>query len=137
MDNIELFHNLVNLAAADGKFTPEEVEFLATRAEIWNISNDEFETAIAGISEGNVEVKIPESIHDRRQLMKEMIRLMAVDGELAEMEKTNLRDRFVSDGFYQPTVFGIVDRGNQRRMTLDSHRASRARWSSIMREILA
>ena len=87
MDNIELFHNLVNLAAADGKFTPEEVEFLATRAEIWNISNDEFETAIAGISEGNVEVKIPESIHDRRQLMKEMIRLMAVDGELAEMEK--------------------------------------------------
>ena len=87
MDNIELFHNLVNLAAADGKFTPEEIEFLATRAEIWNISNDEFETAIAGISEGNVEVKIPESTHDRRQLMKEMIRLMAVDGELAEMEK--------------------------------------------------
>lgn len=87
MDNIELFHNLVNLAAIDGKFAPEEVEFLAQRAELWKIPDDEFETAIAGIGEGNIQVQIPEGIHDRRQLMKEMIRLMAVDGELAEMEK--------------------------------------------------
>lgn len=87
MNQLELFHSLVNLAAADNKFTGEEVQFLAQRAERWNISSDEFETAIAGISTGELEVKIPEPYEDRVTMLKEMIRLIAVDGELAEMEK--------------------------------------------------
>ena len=87
MDKLETFHNLVNLAAVDNKFTDEEVEFLARRANEWNISNDEFETALAGITEGQLEVTIPEGFEERILLLKEMIRLMAVDGEMAETEK--------------------------------------------------
>lgn len=87
MDKLATFHNLVNLAAVDNKFTDEEVEFLARRANEWNISTDEFETALAGITEGQLEVTIPDGYEDRVSLLKEMIRLMAVDGELAEMEK--------------------------------------------------
>jgi uncharacterized tellurite resistance protein B-like protein len=87
MPHQELFANLVNLAAADGKFTEEEVELLARRAEHWGISTDEFETAMAGISTGMVEIRIPESQTNRITLLKEMIRMMAVDGELSEIEK--------------------------------------------------
>ena len=87
MDQLELFHSLVNLAAVDNKFTEQEIEFLAQRAERWNISSDEFETAIAGISTGELEVKIPEPYEDRVVMLKEMIRLMAADGELADIEK--------------------------------------------------
>lgn len=87
MDRIELFHSLVNLAAADGKFTDHEIKFLADRAEQWDVPKGEFETALAGISEGNFELKIPESYDDRVNMMKEMLRLVASDGELADMEK--------------------------------------------------
>lgn len=87
MENLSIFHSLVNLAAADNKFTDEEVQFLVERAEQWGIPSSEFETALAGLSEGTIEVTIPESHHDRVVLLKEMIRLMAIDGELAEMEK--------------------------------------------------
>jgi len=87
MDKLATFHNLVNLAAVDNKFTDEEIEFLARRANEWNISNDEFETAIAGITEGTLEVTIPDGYEARVMLLKEMIRLMAVDGDIAEMEK--------------------------------------------------
>jgi uncharacterized tellurite resistance protein B-like protein len=87
MEKVELFHNLVNLAAADKKFTEEEIKFLVERANRWGISNDEFETAMAGISTGEIQVKIPEGHENRVLLMKEMLRLMAVDGEMAEMEK--------------------------------------------------
>ena len=87
MNKIELFHSLVNLAAIDNKFTDEEVQFLVQRAEQWNIPSEEFETAIAGISTGEIEVKIPDSFENRVLMLKEMIRLMAVDGELAETEK--------------------------------------------------
>ena len=87
MDKLATFHNLVNLAAVDNKFTDEEIEFLARRANEWNISNDEFETAIAGITAGTLEVTIPDGYEARVMLLKEMIRLMAVDGDIAEMEK--------------------------------------------------
>jgi uncharacterized tellurite resistance protein B-like protein len=87
MDKLELFSNLVNLAAADNRFMEEEVRFLVQRADRWGISNDEFETIMAGISAGGIQLKIPESHENRVELLKEMIRLMAVDGELAEIEK--------------------------------------------------
>lgn len=86
MDRHQLFTNLVNLAAIDGKFTDEEVQFLVDRAERWGIPSDEFETALAGINE-EIALKLPEKKSDRVNLLTEMIRLMAADGELAETEK--------------------------------------------------
>lgn len=87
MDKIELFANLVNLAAADNRFREEEIRFLVERANRWGISNDEFETIMAGISEGGIQLQIPDSHASRVAMLKEMIRLMAVDGELADVEK--------------------------------------------------
>jgi uncharacterized tellurite resistance protein B-like protein len=87
MDNTELFHNLVNLAAIDAKFSDEEINFLVERANRWGIPNEEFETAMAGISTGEIQVNIPDSHEDRVELMKEMLRLIAVDGEMADTEK--------------------------------------------------
>ncbi len=86
MDKLQLFINLVNLAAVDGKFTEEEIQFLVARAELWNIPNDEFETALAGL-QNEIQIKLPDEKSDRIEMLKEMIRLMAADGELAETER--------------------------------------------------
>lgn len=88
MDKHILFSNLVNLAAADNKFTEEEIRFLVDRADRWGISDDEFETIMAGISEGGIQMTIPESYERRVETLKEMLRLMAADGELAIVEKS-------------------------------------------------
>lgn len=87
MSYLDLFRNLVNLAAADGRFAEEEIEMLARRAEHWGIANEEFETTIAGISAGTIEINLPDGQSDRILLMKELIRMMAVDGNLDESEK--------------------------------------------------
>lgn len=86
-DRTQLFHNLVNLAAADQKFTEEEIAFLIDRANKWGIPSDEFETALVGLSTGEIQLEVPKDYDERVLLMKEMIRLMAADGEMAEMEK--------------------------------------------------
>jgi len=86
-DRTQLFHNLVNLAAADQKFTEEEIAFLINRANSWGIPNDEFETALVGLSTGEIQMELPEDYDERVLLLKEMIRLMAIDGEMAEMER--------------------------------------------------
>jgi len=87
MEPVELFSNLVNLAAVDGKFTEEEIKFLVSRAQALKLPTDEFEIALVGISEGNIEITIPEDRDDRVHLLQEMVKLMAADGELAEIEK--------------------------------------------------
>ncbi|MFM7116997.1 MAG: hypothetical protein ACKO9H_19030 [Planctomycetota bacterium] len=87
LSQLELFQNLVNLAASDGTFREEEVLYLARCAEKWGISDDEFESCIAGLMEGTLEIKLPEVRAKREELLSEMIRLMAVDGQLAAMEK--------------------------------------------------
>lgn len=87
LSHLELFQNLVNLAASDGKFAEEEVLYLARRAENWGISDDEFDACIAGLMEGSLELRLPDTRDKREELLSEMIRLMAVDGQLAEMEK--------------------------------------------------
>lgn len=87
MDPVELFSNLVNLAAVDGKFTEEEIKFLVNRSQALNLPTEEFEVALVGIAEGQIEITIPESREDRVHLLQEMIKLMAADGELAEIEK--------------------------------------------------
>jgi len=87
MDPVELFQNLVNLAAVDQQFTDEEIRFLIDRANRHDIPAEEFETALTGVREGNIEVLLPDDPDDRIMLLKEMIRLMAADGEMAEMEK--------------------------------------------------
>lgn len=87
MDHLNLFQNLVFLAASDGKFTDEEVRALAVRAENWNISNEDFNSIIVGLQSGDVEMHLPEEREKRIELLSEMVRVMAADGELAEVEK--------------------------------------------------
>jgi uncharacterized tellurite resistance protein B-like protein len=84
---LALFQNLVNLAASDCRFTDEELDFLSERAERWGIGFTEFEAAIGEVSGGQIHIALPESKPGRVQLMQEMIRMMAADGELAEIEK--------------------------------------------------
>ena len=87
MPKLELFNNLVLLASADGKLTQEEVAYLVQKAENWDISPDDVESALVGASTGEGEITIPEDQQERVEMITEMIRLMAADGHLAEIEK--------------------------------------------------
>ncbi|MEZ6095979.1 MAG: TerB family tellurite resistance protein [Pirellulaceae bacterium] len=109
MDKLQLFQNLVNMAAADGKFRDQEVEFLVNRAEKWGISNDDFESILVGVKTQGAEFEIPESPADRELLMKELIRIVAADGELAEIEKQILATVSARFGYSTPEFSAILD----------------------------
>jgi len=85
--HIELFHSLVQMAAVDGKFTEQELRLLIDRADKWGVPNDEFETAMAGVTTGRSTVTVPEADADRVELLSELIKMMAVDGHLSPEEK--------------------------------------------------
>ncbi len=87
MEKINLFHNLIQMAAVDGKFTEEEIHHLVSYADQWGISTDEFETAMAGIATRGVSISIPETHELRIELLRELILMMASDGVISSEEK--------------------------------------------------
>lgn len=87
MDRVTFFENLMVMAAADGKFTDEEMAYLIVRAEQWGITDRQVRTAINQAAGSAAALLIPPDRTDRRTLLGELIRMMAVDGQLHEKEK--------------------------------------------------
>lgn len=87
MPKFEFFQNLMVMAAADGQLTEEEIAFLSQRSNRWGITDTEFTAAIKFALSPDAHISIPPTKGERDQLLKEMVRTMAVDGELAEIEK--------------------------------------------------
>ncbi len=108
-DKQQLFHNLVQLAAVDGKFTDEEVQLLVDKAELWGLPNAEFETALASLDEGDIALKVPASRQERIELMKQLILMMAADGELADLEKSLCAAASASMNLTSDEFVAIVD----------------------------
>lgn len=87
MDHHDLFNNLMVMAAADGKLTDGEIALLAQRARKWGISRGEVAAAADYAASGDAEFVFPPTVEERRELLTELIRVMAADGELADIER--------------------------------------------------
>ena len=109
MNKQELFHNLVQLAGVDGKFTDEEVQFLVHKAELWRIPSEEFETALAALGHGEITLNIPADKSERVEMLKQMVLMMAIDGELADTEKSLCAAASVSMKFSSEEFSAIID----------------------------
>ena len=87
MSQSDLFRNLLLMAAVDGRMSESELRLLVHRAAQWGITDDEFEQAIQDALSGEAELTIPNDQAERTELLKELIRVMAADGQLAEEQK--------------------------------------------------
>ncbi|MDP1562808.1 MAG: hypothetical protein Q8M16_15630 [Pirellulaceae bacterium] len=106
MPKLELFRHLVAIAASDGEFSESEVQMLAVRANQWNITQRQFEDIVSEIQSGHVNLTLPARMDERVELLKNMMHMMAIDGELAEEEKkmcamASARMGFTSEQFDQ------------------------------------
>jgi len=109
LERIDLFRHLVAMAASDGEFKESEVQMLAVRANQWNITQDQFEDIIADIKSGKVDLKIPGGLEDKIELLKNMMHMMAIDGELAEEEKRMCAMASAKMGFTSEQFDRILD----------------------------
>lgn len=87
MNRVELFNNLVVMAAVDGKITDEEAAYLAQRAVHWGITEAEATRAIQNGMSSQRDFAVPPTKEGRLEVLREIIQMMAIDGELAGVEK--------------------------------------------------
>ena len=87
MQPIDQFKNLVVMAAADRSFSSEEIQYLVMRANKLGLSEEEFKTCLDFAMSGEGSIDLPNSEADRKELLTGLIRMMAADGVLADVEK--------------------------------------------------
>lgn len=75
------------MAAADNRMNESELGYLAERAHDLGITKEEFHDALQAAVTGQTNVVIPTGAADRRALLKDLILMMAADGEMQAKEK--------------------------------------------------
>ena len=87
MNETEMFKNLLVMAAADRSFSEEEVTYLSLRAHRLGLSDAEFTAALEHAVAENAAITVPPDRGDRVRLLKELLKMMAADGHVADMER--------------------------------------------------
>lgn len=109
MEKLNIFHHLVAMAAADGKFTESELKMLAVRANQWNVSEEQFQDALQGVKNNTLKLEVPTEISEKAELLKNMMHMMAIDGKLAEEEKRLCATASATMGFSDRQFDSILD----------------------------
>ena len=109
MNMNDQLRNLLVMASADGSLTEREIGFLTDRAKSWSIPEDEFAAAIRYALSDDAVFVVPETREDRVTMLQELIRMMAADGELADVEKELYATVAVKMGFLNDELKEIID----------------------------
>lgn len=109
MQKLTLFRNLMVLAASDGKVTEEEVMFLSLRAANWGIDDKEFHAALEFARSRQAELQVPGDEQERLEMLRDMLRMMAVDGELADIERKLFAVAAASVGLERQDINDLID----------------------------
>ena len=109
MNSTEQLRNLLVMAAADGSLTESEINFLTDRAKGWSIPDEEFAAAIRYAISDDAQFAVPDTREERVAMLQELIRMMAADGDLAEVEKNLFATAAVTMGFSNDELKEIID----------------------------
>lgn len=101
--------NLLVMAAADGSLTEREIAFLSDRREHWAVPEDAFADAIRYAISDVAALEIPESHDERVEMLQDLIRMMAADGHLAEIEKQLFATAAVAMNISDDELKQIID----------------------------
>jgi len=87
MEFLDKLKNLMIMAFADGSLAQSELEFLSDRSIQWGLSEADFAAAVEYALSDKAELQVPPHKQDRIEMLEDMIRTMAADGHLADIEK--------------------------------------------------
>ena len=87
MTPLQRFQHLLVMAAADDRMNEAELGYLAERAVTLGVTQEEFHDALQTAVRGDTKLALPSGRAERRALLKDLVMMMAADGELQDREK--------------------------------------------------
>jgi uncharacterized tellurite resistance protein B-like protein len=87
MQELDHLKNLVIMASADGAMTEREIALLVDRCAELGLGEIELEKAVSFALSEKAALKLPTAHSEKIAMLSDLIRVMAADGELSEVEK--------------------------------------------------
>jgi uncharacterized tellurite resistance protein B-like protein len=87
MRHLDHLKNLVIMASADGSLSEREIALLVDRCSDLGLEEADLGRAVAFALSDEASLKLPTENQEQLEMLADMIRVMAADGELSEVEK--------------------------------------------------
>lgn len=122
VEQLDHLKNLVIMAAADGSLAEGEIAFLVDRCATLGLDEEDLEKAISFALSGEAKLKFPVDRAEQNQMLADLMRMMAADGELAEVEKRLFALAAAKMGIEKVELEVLIDRlvGGELGMKDDS-----------------
>jgi uncharacterized tellurite resistance protein B-like protein len=110
MNRIDQLKNLVIMAAADGRLTQSEIALLIDRCAELGLSESDLESAIDYALSEKPALKLPTTKEEKEELLADLLRVMAADGQLREVEKRLFAVAAAKMSVSQADIEALIDR---------------------------
>lgn len=110
MERLDLLKNLVVMSAADGSLSEEEIALLIDRCSALGLTEDDLEKAISFALSSEASLALPKDREDQEEVLEDLMRMMAADGELAESEKRLFALSAAKMGFPAEELESLIDK---------------------------
>jgi uncharacterized tellurite resistance protein B-like protein len=110
MERLDHLKNLVVMAAADGSLSEQEISLLIDRCSELGLSEEDLEKAISFALSGDAKLRFPIDRAEQNKMLADLIRMMAADGKLSEIEKRLFALAAAKMGVEREELDAIIDR---------------------------
>lgn len=109
MQYLDHLKNLVIMAAADGNLNEQEIALLVDRCADLGLAEEDLEKAISFALSGGAKLRFPVDRTEQNQMLADLIRMMAADGKLSEVEKRLFALAAAKMGIEKVELDAIID----------------------------
>jgi uncharacterized tellurite resistance protein B-like protein len=109
VQRLDHLKNLVIMAAADGALTEQEIALLVDRCADLGLAEEDLEKAIDFALGGGAKLQFPIDRFEQDQMLRDLIRMMAADGKLSEVEKRLFALAAAKMGIEKEELDGLID----------------------------
>lgn len=101
---------MLTMATADGSITAEELRLFSHRSLEWGVSDDEFEALLDEAAQDETATpSVPEDQEERYALLKELVYMMAADGQMHRTERQMFAGIAAQMNISENELNGVID----------------------------
>ena len=110
MKHLDQLKNLVIMASADGSLSEREIAFLVDRCSALGLNESDLEKSIEFALSDHASIKLPPTKKEQIEMLSDLIRMMAADGSLSEIEKRLFALASARMGIDKIEIDSLIDR---------------------------
>jgi uncharacterized tellurite resistance protein B-like protein len=110
MKRLDHLKNLVVMAVADGSVHEHELAYLSERCAALGLDQDQLAEAVSFALSGKAAIQLPTDPDEQEKMLCDLIRMMAVDGQLNKIEKQLFAVAAAKMGCDRENLNQLIDR---------------------------